>query len=53
MLKYLLYMLIFIINNGKASASEVILLANTIKAKVYSEFNSILEPEIKLIGQDW
>ena len=43
----------FIINTNKATASDVILLANTIKTKVYNEFNSILEPEIKLIGEDW
>ena len=41
----------YIINNGSASAADVLSLMATIRDKVYSEKGVMLEPEIKVIGE--
>ncbi len=42
----------FIINQGDATANDVVNLMNLIRAKVYDRFGVVLEPEIQLVG-DW
>ncbi|MFH0924722.1 MAG: UDP-N-acetylmuramate dehydrogenase [bacterium] len=42
----------FIINKGKAKASEILTLADFVKEKVYSSFNIILTPEVRIIGEE-
>ena len=40
----------FIINRGKASASDILALANMIQEKVHRIFDVMLEPEVKIVG---
>ena len=42
----------FIINKGKATAKDVLMLIDTIKRKVYDKFNVNIELEIEVIGED-
>jgi UDP-N-acetylmuramate dehydrogenase len=42
----------YIVNKGKAKAADVLSLMATIRDKVYSETGVMLEPEIKVIGED-
>ncbi len=42
----------YIINKGSARAADVLSLMATIRDKVYSEKGVMLEPEIKVIGED-
>ncbi len=42
----------YIINKGNAKAADVLSLMATIRDKVYSETGVMLEPEIKVIGED-
>lgn len=42
----------FIVNKGKAKASDVISLMNIIKEKVFKERKILLEPEIRIVGRD-
>lgn len=41
----------FIVNNGGASAADVINLIDHVKAVVYEKFGVKLEPEIRIIGE--
>ena len=41
----------FVINRGKATASEVKQLMEDVAAKVYDEFQVTIEPEVKMIGE--
>lgn len=41
----------FVINRGKATASDMIKLMDDVKKKVMEEFNVKLEPEVKMIGE--
>ena len=43
----------FIINKGNASASDVILLINKLRKKVYQKTGYKLEPEVILFGDHW
>ena len=43
----------FIVNNGGASAADVIELVQKVRAKVKAESGYILEPEVLLVGQSW
>jgi UDP-N-acetylmuramate dehydrogenase len=40
----------FIINNGNASASDILYIANIIQKRVYEEYGIVLSPEVKLVG---
>lgn len=42
----------FIINLGNATAKDVIELIETVKAKIKSEFNVEMQPEVKIIGEE-
>ncbi|MBE9531338.1 MAG: UDP-N-acetylmuramate dehydrogenase, partial [Proteobacteria bacterium] len=42
----------YIVNNGGAKAADVLSLMATIRDKVYSSTGVMLEPEIKVIGED-
>ncbi len=42
----------YIVNNGEAKAADVLNLMATIRDKVYSSMGVMLEPEIKVIGED-
>ncbi len=42
----------YIVNTGGATASDVLSLMATIRDGVYSKFGVLLEPEIKVIGED-
>ncbi|GFN34359.1 UDP-N-acetylmuramate dehydrogenase [Tepidimicrobium xylanilyticum] len=42
----------FIVNRGEATFEQVLTLIRTIQKIVYDKFNVILEPEIKIIGDD-
>lgn len=42
----------FIINKGKATASDVISLMKVIEEKVFKERGIVLEPEIRIVGRD-
>lgn len=42
----------YIVNNGNARAADVLSLMATIRDKVYSSTGVMLEPEIKVIGED-
>ncbi|MCX6999307.1 MAG: UDP-N-acetylenolpyruvoylglucosamine reductase, partial [Candidatus Sumerlaeota bacterium] len=41
----------WIINNGNASASDVISLITEMRDKVHKKFRVLLEPEVKIIGE--
>ena len=41
----------FVVNRGKATASEVKQLMEDVAAKVYDEFQVTIEPEVKMIGE--
>lgn len=43
----------FIVNQGGATAADVIELVKKVRAKVKSESGYILEPEVLLVGQSW
>ena len=42
----------YIVNTGGARASDVLSLMATLRDGVYSKFGILLEPEIKVIGED-
>lgn len=42
----------FIVNKGKAKASDVISLMKVIEEKVFKERGIVLEPEIRIVGKD-
>jgi UDP-N-acetylmuramate--L-alanine ligase/UDP-N-acetylenolpyruvoylglucosamine reductase len=42
----------FIVNTGRAKASEVITLIDEVRKKVYEERNVLLENEVEVIGED-
>ena len=42
----------FIINRGNATSKDILLLIEYIQEKVNAEFGIILEPEIKIIGEE-
>ena len=42
----------FVINRDNASAKDVVNLLNDVQAKVFAKFNTMLEPEIIIIGED-
>ncbi|HBM81899.1 MAG: UDP-N-acetylmuramate dehydrogenase [Clostridiales bacterium] len=42
----------FIVNNGNASASDILELINIVIDEVYKKFNVRLEPEVKIIGEE-
>lgn len=43
----------FIVNQGKASAADVIELVRQVRARVKAESGYVLEPEVLLVGQSW
>lgn len=43
----------FIVNNGGATADDVIELVQKVRSKVKAESGYILEPEVLLVGQSW
>lgn len=43
----------FIVNQGGASAADVIELVQKVRAKVKAESGYVLEPEVLLVGQSW
>jgi len=43
----------FIVNNGGATASEVIELVGNVREKVYQASGYLLEPEVLLVGKSW
>lgn len=42
----------FVINKGSATAKDVVILLKDIQNKVYGQFNTMLEPEIIIIGEE-
>jgi UDP-N-acetylmuramate dehydrogenase len=42
----------FIINKGKASATDILQLMTIVRAKVMDDFGIMLEPEVRIIGRD-
>ena len=42
----------FVINKGNATAKDVVALLKDVQAKVYSEHNTMLEPEIIIVGEE-
>ncbi len=42
----------FVINTGNATAKDVVRLLNDIREKVYAQHNTMLEPEIIVIGEE-
>ena len=40
----------FIVNTGKASASDILELMQLVQKKVFDKFNISLEPEVKIVG---
>lgn len=42
----------FIINKGKATSKDILLLMKYVKEKVNAEYGVMLEPEIKILGED-
>lgn len=42
----------FVINKGGATATDIITLINDVRAKVYSEYGVVLEPEVCMLGND-
>ncbi len=40
----------FIVNTGKASASDILELMQLVQKKVFDKFNINLEPEVKIVG---
>ena len=42
----------FIINRGKATATDIIQLMDIVRAKVFDEYQVMLEPEVRIIGED-
>lgn len=42
----------FIVNNGNATAKDILDLIEIVKAKVNAEFGVMLEPEVRIIGEE-
>ena len=42
----------FLINDGNATAEDVLNLISDVQKKVYDEFSIQLEPEVRIIGED-
>ena len=41
----------FLVNDGKASAAEILELMELVRAKAKSERGVVLEPEVQIIGE--
>lgn len=41
----------FIVNNGNATAQDILDLIEVVKQEVYNKFNIMLEPEVKIVGE--
>ena len=41
----------FVVNRGNATADDVIKLIDDVKAKVSEEYDVVLEPEVRMIGE--
>jgi UDP-N-acetylmuramate dehydrogenase len=42
----------FIVNQGRASAADVLRLKDMVQEAVYQKFNVFLEPEVQIVGED-
>lgn len=42
----------FIVNMGNASAADILGLIEVVKHEVYKKFNVMLEPEVRIVGED-
>lgn len=42
----------YIVNEGRATAKDILALVGQVRDKVYSETGVVLEPEIKVVGED-
>ena len=42
----------FVVNRGKATASDILSLMNEVSQRVYQETGVLLEPEVRIIGED-
>ena len=42
----------FLINEGGATAADILDLAAVVKASVYEKSGVLLEPEVRIIGED-
>lgn len=42
----------FIVNNGDATARDILALIEVVRQEVYSKFNIMLEPEVKIVGEE-
>jgi UDP-N-acetylmuramate dehydrogenase len=43
----------FIVNCGRASTDEILTLMRLVREKVYETYNIELEPEVKIIGEEF
>lgn len=42
----------FIVNNGNATAADILKLIEVVKQEVYKKFSIMLEPEVKIVGEE-